>query len=194
VEVIVKERVNLAAWNWSQLASKLWLNNVLEDLVNSRKMSDITIWILGGWYGLTGFLALSREKIIISKVRSFDIDPKTQEIADNINSLWTRNGRFKAFIENVNDLDYSSPWFYESGNPDIVINTSCEHIRESTWFDKIPDGTMVILQSTDMEDQDHINRVTSLEEFKSKYLLSKYLYENTMKLDNDSRFMVAGIK
>jgi len=200
IEVVSKDPlVNLEAWSWGQIASKLWLCNVLESLAVSNNIPHPTIWILAGWYGLLAFLLLSREKIGISMIRSFDLDPETEEVAAAINNRWSiEDQKFKAFIEDVNNLDYASPYLYLSGKPDIIINTSCEHIVEKKWFDRIPAGTLAVLQSTDMHDADHINRVQSIEEFKNKYAMNSYFFENSqiMAYNNTSytRFMIIGMK
>ena len=56
---------------------------------------------------------------------------------------------------------------YRSGAPDLVVNTSCEHIADVRgWLDLLPAGTRVLLQSNDyFAEPTHINCVASLEEF-----------------------------
>ena len=43
-------------------------------------------------------------------------------------------------------------------SPDTVINTSCEHIENfNEWYDKIPKGKIVILQTNNYFDFEHVN-------------------------------------
>ena len=51
----------------------------------------------------------------------------------------------------------------------LFINTSCEHVRENDWLEKIPAGTFLLLQSTDMIHEEHINCPSDIEDFKNKY-------------------------
>jgi hypothetical protein len=75
---------NKDAFSSGQIGSKIWLCEKLEKLNWS---SDLT-YIYGGWYGITAFLLLSRGKFNVSKIRSLDIDPSCEPIADMINENW----------------------------------------------------------------------------------------------------------
>jgi hypothetical protein len=81
------------AFSSGQIGSKLWL---CEESEKCFETID-TIWIYGGWYGLTAFLLKSRNKINIGKIRSFDIDPSCESTADLINENWVYSDwQFKA--------------------------------------------------------------------------------------------------
>jgi hypothetical protein len=112
------------------------------------------VWVLGGWHGVLPFLLLSRRRMPIRHVRSFDIDASCESVADAINENWVKKGwAFKAQTADASGLDYSSP-----DRPDVVINTSSEHFPDSGWYDRIPDGTLVAIQASDLEHDDHIRR------------------------------------
>ncbi|MEZ4872198.1 MAG: hypothetical protein R2827_08115 [Bdellovibrionales bacterium] len=74
--------------------------------------------------------------------------------------------------------------------PDIVINTSTEHMPHSTWWENIPPGQWVVLQNTDMRIDDHVNRVESVQEFIEKFPMSEVLYSGELYFDyrNESSF------
>jgi hypothetical protein len=83
--------------------------------------------------------------------------------------------------------------------PDTIINTSCEHIPNfKEWYNKIPAGKLVILQSNNFFELDeHINCVNDLDDFASQAPLSEILYEGELDLSkhvNYTRFMRIGIK
>lgn len=173
-----------------QIDSKLWLCRELEALALTNKQK---IWILGGWQGVAAFLLLSREKLPIKHIRSFDIDPGCEPIADLLNENWVfKEWTFKAFTKDGNLLDYS----YDS--PDIVINTSCEHFDSMDWFDKIPRGTLVALQSNDLQHDEDTVSINSLNEMVLKYQLTDLLYSGSLTfkyVDKQfTRFMILGLK
>lgn len=170
-----------------QIASKLWLCDRLEKL---NWVSDIT-HIYGGWQGILGFLLLTREKFAVGKIKSFDIDSDCQPIADTINEnfVW-QNWKFKAYTANC---DYVDP-----READLTINTSTEHFATDLWFERLPKGRRVILQGNNMNHNDHQSSILSLDDFKSRYLLTDIIYCNQMQFEYPtwgfSRFMLIGIK
>ncbi len=85
-------------------------------------------------------------------------------------------------------------WFEVTEHPDTIINTSCEHTSPD-WFDNVPEGKILILQSNDFWDGDgHISCSNSLEEFSVMYPLQTTYYEGKMKFEKYNRFMLVGIK
>lgn len=185
--------------SWGQIKSKRWL---LEHLPTDLG----TVFICGGWYGTLAAMMFSEVPEKFDKIRSFDIDPSCATIAESINKTWTKdNWKFKASTLDIHDITY--PLTYEtqrydgsivelSDNPDTVINTSCEHIRNfDAWFDKIPANKLVILQSNNFEEiDDHVNCSSDLDEFRSRTPLDQTLYEGTLELQKYRRFMRIGFK
>jgi len=80
--------------------------------------------------------------------------------------------------------------------PDIIINTSCEHIEKFTeWFNAIPRDKLVVLQSNNyFEIDDHVNCVKDITEFKQQAPLSNIIYEGELELEKYTRFMLIGYK
>lgn len=192
------------ALTWGQLKSKRWLISELEKL-------DIdlgTIFICAGWYAiLAGMLFESKCKI--TKIRSFDVDKLSTDIADTINRKYVVDGwKFKALEKDIHELVYDKfSWtFWSTKNnrmsypiidtADTIINTSCEHIVDfDRWYRNIPNYTLVILQSNDYTGIDeHVNCVSSIEQFKTQTPMSKEIFTGEMKLEKYTRFMRLGYK
>ena len=95
-----------------------------------------------------------------------------------------------ALTEDIHNLDYNKC--------DTIINTSCEHIKNfSDWYDNIPDNKLLILQSNNFSEiEEHVNCVTSLEEFKQQCYISNLLYSGELDIDvaGYTRYMLIGRK
>jgi hypothetical protein len=185
------ERISLCydAFSNGQVESKLWL---CENLEKISSIENAKIWILGGWYGIQAFLLLSRGNLNIKEIRSFDIDPECESIADKINNNWEiQQWKFKAITQDCNTLDYTN-------TPDIVINTSTEHFSSMEWFNRIPKGTLVCLQGNDMNHEDHHSQYTDLNSFANSFPLTEVKYIGEHKFSYPSwsftRFMLIGRK
>ena len=175
------------AFSSGQIGSKMWLCEELEKL---QWQSSLT-YIYGGWYGITAFLLLSRGKFNVNKIRSLDLDPSCQPVADMINELWVwQDWKFKAFTQDCNN--------YEGQFGDLIINTSTEHFESMEWFNRIPKGTRVVLQGNNMPHNDHYNTTNSIEQFKKAYPLMEYAFEGSKEFVypdwSFTRFMVIGTK
>ena len=81
-------------------------------------------------------------------------------------------------------------------NPDTIINTSCEHIKDfSSWYNKIPTGKLVILQGNNyFEIPEHVNCSSNLNEFSNKLPMTITLYEGELELPKYKRFMKIGFR
>jgi hypothetical protein len=185
--------IDVDCFSSGQIQSKIWLVSKLE-LAAKEHLDDIQrhkIWILAGWYGITNFILRSRDNLKVSEVRSFDVDPSCEIIADKINNLWEWQAwQFKAHTRDINSLEYNNP-------PTIVINSSVEHVDSTEWFDRIPTGTFVCLQASDLAHDDHIVEIDSLEKLKEKYPL-KIVWEGMKRFEYDNlafnRYMTIGFK
>jgi hypothetical protein len=179
--------INKDAFSSGQVSSKIWLCEQLEKLGWTSNLTHI----YGGWYGITAFLLLSRGKFSVDNIRSLDIDPTCETIADMINEnfVW-QDWKFKAFTQDCNN--------FEGPFGDLVINTSTEHFTSNDWYNKLPKGTRVVLQGNNMNHDDHTSIINSLSEFVSQYDLSNTEY--TGELDfvypdwGFTRYMLIGTK
>lgn len=179
--------INKDAFSNGQIDSKLWLCEQLENILD--KVDNI--WIYGGWYGLTAFLLKSRNNIKIGAIRSFDIDPACEVVADTINENWVfKEWQFKAETRDCNKL--------KPVDVDLIINTSTEHFDSLDWFYKIPKNTFVALQGNNMTHDDHVITFTDLSIFEKTFNLSKILYSGERHFVYPSwsftRFMIIGVK
>ena len=143
----------------------------------------------------------------LDKIRSFDIDPSCVDIAEGLNREYLKDKwKFKAITQDIHNINYAGHRYttYRANGeeqilynePDTIINTSCEHIKDfNAWYNSIPDGKLVILQSNDFfELEEHINCVKNIEEFKEQCLVSNLLYSGTIELSKYNRFMLIGQK
>lgn len=185
-----------------QLQSKAWLIRELKELDPELG----TVFLCAGWYATLSTMLFEND-FEIDKVRSFDIDPSCASIAEIFNKPWTmKDWQFKASTADIKDINYSG-YTYKTiksdgteselyDEPDTIINTSCEHIPDfSKWYDKIPEGKLVILQSNNYFDvEEHVNCSNNVEEFKAQAPCKEYLFSGTLDLGIYKRFMIIGRK
>lgn len=193
------ETAMVDAFSLGQLKSKLWLIENLPDKLG-------TVFVCAGWYGTLASFMFERARDKFDKIRSFDIDSSCASVADNMNRPWVMDGwQFKASTMDIHAMEYPTTHttYRADGSslqltemPDTIINTSCEHIKDfDRWYNKIPKGVMVILQSNNFfEVAEHVNCVNSYEEFESKTPIEHPFYGGHLELDKYTRFMRIGIK
>lgn len=201
---VLKHNVDLSdVLSWGQIRSKRWLITQLEEL----NIDLGVVFLCAGWYGTLAHM-LFDSKCNVNKIRSFDIDPKCVNIADTVNKKYLNNWQFKAITEDILNIDYNSHSWQAWSNqkqslcnpindrPDTIINTSCEHIRDfDKWYNSIPNGKLVILQSNNYFDlPEHVNCVENEVQLAITAPMSDVLYMGSLKLEKYSRFMVIGYK
>lgn len=177
-----------------QVISKLWLIDVLERTIDLQGLNkELKILTLGGWYGILHFMLRCRKNLKIESYRSLDIDESACEIADVINETWVwQNWKFKSIVDDANT------YTYDISDHNTVINTSVEHMESRQWFENIPYGALVILQSNDMPHDDHSSNHSTLEDFVSDFKVSELFYSGQKLFQYDDanfkRFMIIGKK
>ena len=179
--------INKDAFSNGQVDSKLWLCQELESIGWYSKLTRI----YGGWYGVLGFLLLSRQNFRVDRIESYDLDPTCESIADMINENWViKEWQFKAHTGDCNQI--------LPGNPDLIINTSTEHFETMDWFNNIPNGTRVILQGNNMPHNDHVVHSATIADFVAHYPLSEIMYQGELRFVypewNFTRYMIIGVK
>jgi len=172
----------LDSYSPNQFKSK----EVLINHVNSLNILDdkSEIAILGSWYGSILIPAFKQVK----RITAIDIDDKIIRIAkqrmfkhytnvDFITSDVFNLGKFKYGVENSN----------------LIINTSCEHMRSMKELD-LNTNAYFAFQSNNMFDiPTHINCVNNIEEFKQQIPNNaKILIEDHIKDDRGTRFLLIG--
>ena len=184
--------MNYDAFSHGQVQSKLWLCEELE----KHLLKDETIAILGGWYNVLGFLLLARNQQKISSILNIDVDRSAIDIANKLNECWMigSDAKINNIVDDVNTYNYQGF--------DVVINCSPEHMDINDWFNNITNGTLVCIQSSDIDLNDDVWKVTnpnkSIDDLVKKYPLSSYLYKDSIEFVYSElgykRFMIIGIK
>lgn len=182
------------AFSHGQVLSKIWLCEELE-----KYMQDKTrIVVLGCWYNLTAFILFSRNHEAYAKIDGIDLNIENVGLSDKINNAWKIENKLDSYFADVNNT------FYQ--NYDVVICSSVEDIKGNQWFERIPNGHLVCLQTLNLTEKQTkkydnwniVNPTKTLKEFKTKYPLQKILYEGSRKFDYDhlkyNRHMLIGIK
>lgn len=164
-----------------QLYSKLWLVNKLKNITTN--LGNVCLY--GGWYAL--IVEMLFNNFNIRKVTSYDIDFYCKLIADEINIHYVMEGQFEAITENINYVDCNSY--------DTIINLSCEHLKDNKWFEKVPEGKLVILQSNNFcSISEHVSCIHNLKEMTETYKLNNIMYSGVLHLKQYERFMIIGVK
>ena len=170
---------------WSgQLDSKSWLVEQLAPHV--REPSNV--YIFGGWIGILASMMFQTE-MPIKKIRSIDLDPWCERVADDVNKRYEMDGwRFKAVTADMTTYDYQSDI-----RPDIVINTSSEHITQAqydAWYDKIPAGSLVVVQGNDFFACDgHVRCAKNLRDFEIMNHVVDPIFSGQFHTEQYTRFM-----
>lgn len=179
-----------AALNRRQIDSKLWLVDALAQAAGGRFG---TVTVLGGWFGVLGALLLADPRLAIGRVVSVDVDPRCAPVARSMNA--SHGERFAAVAADMLDLRYPPP-VAGAGPPDVVVNTSCEHLPDfAAWYARLPAGQLVALQSNDYYAiAEHVNCVPDVEAFRAQAPLSEVLFAGARRQKKYTRFMLVGRK
>lgn len=180
---------------WSgQIRSKAWLVNNLNNIIGSTKFNK-NIYIFGGWIGVLGNMLLNSSTYNIGKIRSIDLDPWCESIADNVNKIYEMDSwRFKAVTADMSTYVYQSDLV-----PHIVINTSSEHVTQEVydqWYDNIPLGVTVVVQGNNYYScSEHIRCSENLQSFISmNHAKNNLLYAGELWTDMYMRYMAIWTK
>lgn len=171
------------AFNPKQVACKVWAR---DELFASAGGCFGNIWIVGGWYGVLAAMLFDDRRFRIGSIESFDMDPAVEDVARTL--VGPEKAAFKASTLDMYALDY------KGGQPDLVVNTSCEHIADLRgWLGLLPRGTLVLLQSNDyFAEPEHIGCAASLDEFSAAAGLCEVIYSGSLAQRKYTRFMLIG--
>lgn len=176
----VSESINLTiirdAFRKKQIQSKQILFNNLLKYCNN--LND-KILVIGGWLGFISFVLF---KAGYSNVTEIDKDPKVAIFSKHLNRFNNNFNHFTADINTFNTTHY-----------DIIINTSCEHINDNSWYNNLKAGTKVFLQSTNLESYDHTNLVQTIDQMRKLYPSNEIEF-GEIDCGSWSRFYISGIK
>jgi len=195
------------AFSRGQVQSKIWLAHELQKIRTEHK----NVLILAGWYGQ---LLQYFKEIKFDKVRIVDMDKEACLISDDIFNLHLiENYRVKAICADINNIiirksgymlnvenfkNLEAKIFSENFMPDLIVNTSAEHMSEK-WFNDIrfkdfETKPLVVIQSNNLFDvEEHINCVHSIDHMKKNYPMSEIFYEGELQLKGYKRIMLIGL-
>lgn len=180
------------SWTRDLVFSKLWLAQQLQQILDDRDIATVPVaYILGSWYGNLSTI-LRRAGVSIDRI--IDVERNRQ---------WLETGRqlqqhlglenIQSMPADANQIDYR-----QLGNPGVVINTSLNDVKRDQWFDRIPPGTIVVLQGRDAVPSSAAHVYHSPDEILDRYPLDPVLYQGTMELTDPetdyTRSMVIGLK
>jgi hypothetical protein len=163
-----------------QMKSKEWLCTQLRKHVHKFVSVDIH----GGWNGVLASM-LFQSDIPVLNIRSIDIDPACEPIANMMNKPEEMFGKFRAVTADMCTI---------RSDADVIINTSCEHITQEQydlWLSGMPHNSLIVLQSNNYEIPEHIRISQSLDEFTSQCQL-EVLWSGELELPLYKRFMIIG--
>ena len=167
------------------VASKVWL---LTELARIAPQVG-TIYVLGSWYGNLGVLLALDPVVKYKQLINVETDQKFLQASKRIhNYLGMDNTEY--MLADANTIDYR-----QLGPDGVVINTSLTDMPGQAWFDNIPSGTLVVMQS---RDHDPGNEAHSTQDIIDRYPLTEIIYDGELKLADPeteyTRYMVIGIK
>jgi hypothetical protein len=167
---------------WSgQLKSKEWLISNLQKHVNRF----VTVDIHGGWVGVLASM-LFQSEVPVLNIRSIDIDPTCEPIANMMNKAEEMVGKFRAVTADMCSI---------RSDADVIINTSCEHITQDQydlWISGVPYNSLLVLQSNNYNIPEHVRIAKNLEEFKTQCGDVDILWSGELILPAYTRFMIIG--
>jgi hypothetical protein len=162
------------AFRLKQIQSKSWLIENTKDFDKNK-----SVLVIGSWLGFT---SLCLHHAGFKKITETDPDVRLMPVATHLNRFCKN---FQHLSEDINNIEIS--------NYEIIINTSCEHIQDNSWFEKIRPGTKLILHSNNLIGYDHVNICEDVEEMIKKYPM-KLSYSGCLDLKSYKRFMLIGEK
>jgi hypothetical protein len=167
------------------IASKVWL---LDQLARIAPRVG-TVYVLGSWYGNLGVLLALDPVIQYKRLINVETNRQFLQASRRIQDYVGMNNT-EYMLADANTLDYR-----QLGSDGVVINTSLTDMPGQAWFDRIPAGTLVAMQS---RDHDPGNEAHSTQDIMDRYPLSEIIYDGELELADPetayTRYMVIGIK
>lgn len=178
------------------VVSKIWLCEELEKILVD---STPPVKILGSWHNLMSFMMIVRKPKGYMYFNCYDKDPASITVADQICDAWKEIEEPHVYnhVADVLSLDFTND------DPNTVyINCSVDQFENESWYNSIPNGCIVCMQTTDVVDDSQsweiVQKTKDLNEFAERYKLSKVLYQGSKTLPYQkgsfNRLMLIGIK
>jgi len=195
------------AFSRSQIQSKIWLVEELQKIIGKGYYNNVAI--LAGWMGQ--LTQIFTKKMLFEKCRIVEVDKECCIESDyNFNLDRFENYKVKSVHSDINELELTTKGYewevenFKTGQkyteqflPDLVINTSAEHM-DTSWFHQLrfkdwSKKPIVAIQSNNFFSIDeHINCVHSIDHMKKVFPMSEVLYEGELQLKGYKRVMLIG--
>lgn len=160
-----------------QIKSKSWLVNE----VCNFNLSWDNVLVLGSWNSIL-LWELFSEHGDVGWFDFVDNDPVCHEHRD----IYFEINNIK---KNYSNLIMDATEYSDYDNYDLVINTSCEHMKDIPAIN----GPLYAIQSNNQYDlKEHINCVNSSTQLAKQNNITDIRYEGELDLSNKKRFMVIG--
>jgi hypothetical protein len=164
----------------------------IAELARIKNQFD-TVYILGSWYGNVALMLFMLERYIhFDRIINDETNAKALRTGQERLQRLHLAGRTQAMLKDANRLNYQ-----QLGDNGLVINLSCHNIPGLEWLDRIPAGTMVVLQARN-QDPGARNQYRNFAQFDQALPLSQTLHQDTLSLtDPDGpyeQYMKIGIK
>lgn len=174
-----------------QWESKIWLVEKLEEVVRQHNLDFSDTHVLGSWLGLLGMIMHSRS-FPFKHLHNYDLSQQSLDKAKIFLDSLRVTGRLSQTKQNVNLLTYSNDNI-------LVCNTSVDNIEGNDWFNNIPSGALVALQTRSGNNvNDEVNVCNSLDSFKQQFSLRETFYAGSKYFCYPEysyyRYMLIGIK
>lgn len=167
----------------SQLVSK----ERIVDYVFPEERSSV-VYIFGGWYGILA--QLIDDNHMTQQIYTIDIDSHCEEILTKY-----------CPVKNIVPVTADMSEFKYVHHPDVVINTSTEHVDQKTydkWWKNIPQDTFYILQGNNLTIPEHIRTATDINHFMEINHCKKPSVKEVIECPGPNgtfeRYMIAGYK
>jgi hypothetical protein len=142
-------------------------------------------------------MLLTRKPTFYNTVHGYDINPEAITNANKVCDMWKyESPTVYNHVQDVNDYDFS-PHVNS-----IFINCSIDQMNSNNWYNSIPNGSLICIQTTNVKDPEFpwfIKQTTdSLDELVGRFNLSKLLYSGVKSIQYDTngykRYMIIGTK
>jgi len=179
------------------IKSKLWLCEELEKAIYRECISKPSLHILGCWDNLLAFMLLTRNPTFYYEVHGYDINTEAIANANKICDMWKyESPKVYNHVQDVNNYDFSTCI------NSIFINCSIDQMDSNNWYNSVPKGRLVCIQTTNMKDPEfpwYIKQTTnSLDELVDRFNLSNLIYFGVESIPYGTgdykRFMIIGRK
>ena len=180
------------------VASKLWLCERLEQVLDNESIKNPAVNILASWDSLLAFMMLTRRPRFYGVVNTYDIDVESTDNANKLCDHWQfEYPKVYNHTRDIKTLDFSN-----TGNESIFINCSVDQLDNTSWYNIIPDNRLVCLQTTDLPtDTTEWNIKQSYADmslFTETYKLRRLIYCDSININYGhlkfKRHMMIGIK